>query len=50
MATRNARNGSARLERLAHYCELFVDRAPAALLRLGENFDGFHVVAGLKIG
>ncbi len=48
MATSNTGNRRAGLERLAHYRELLLDRTPAALLRLGQNFDRFYIVVRLK--
>src|SRR5580692_9035746 len=48
MTTGNSGNGCAGLEGLAHYRKLLLDRAPAALFGLGQNFNGFHVRAGLK--
>ncbi|KVT31228.1 hypothetical protein WM08_07855 [Burkholderia ubonensis] len=48
MATGNPRNRGAGLERLAHDRELLLDRTPAALLGLCQNFDRFYVVVRLK--
>src|ERR1700761_2269584 len=48
MTTGNSGNACSGLEGLAHYRELLIDGAPAALFGLGQNFNRFHVRAGLK--
>jgi hypothetical protein len=48
MTTGNSGDGYSELEGLMHYCELLLDRAPAALFGLGHNFNGINVRAGLK--
>lgn len=48
MATSNTRNCSAGLESLPHYCEPLLHETPAALLRLGQNFNRLYVVTRLK--
>ncbi|AOJ10018.1 hypothetical protein WS71_22470 [Burkholderia mayonis] len=48
MATGNTRYSGAGLEGLTRYRELLLDRTPATLLRLGQNFDRFYVLPGLK--
>lgn len=46
--SRDSGNGCSGLEGLAHYRKLLLDRAPPALLGLGQNFNRFHVRARLK--
>jgi hypothetical protein len=48
MATGRSRDSRPRLEGLAHYCELLLNGAPAALFRLNRILDRFYIGVRLK--